>query len=681
MSQATVIKIKNSDSSISTGKFEPIDTSTSSSILEKGELAFTYRNGKLWIGPEAGKTQDPPLVLGGTAFTDLLDHAVNNDGTPNGGTLNASSAVVVDGNKKINEWLVDNLKLDANTLSSINTDGDIILNPNGVGSVVIDSDLEVTGSQTFTGNTNISSLKVSDLGVTNGVVFADATGELLDNTSFTFTPTGTVLTVDNIQVDGNAISTTTGNLELKPFSGSSVHYFADADFEETVGTNHNIVGVGSIEVGVIKPENSTDNLTLTLADNQSEGLRVIDDGASPLNYLTVSTSDTSPSVQVHQSLFVDTHTANRVAVVNSSGELVTNNNLKWDSDKLVVDSITLNGNTISAANNLILDPDSNGLVRIQSDQLKTTTSGENILEILDSSSDALFEVGKNGNVTIAGVLTVEGTGSSSMNGDLTVIGNTQLGDESSDDIDFVGEIVSDIIPRSTTQSIGTTAKPWNNANITNLNELTTVNAPIDPSTAEYQGIALNAGVLTINADLVVNGDTTTLQTTNSEIKDNLIALNRYADGNIPSNNGRDSGVVIQRGSAEDNALLFWDEQSDKMVFALLDIDADFAGGDITYSESDLGTVRASVFEGDLKASQIVDTNDDIVIDLDTGLPNALAYIDIAGGDTNTLVYQDATNSTNFVPTNDTDTSQSGTFLAQNSSGEPVWTSVIDGGTF
>jgi len=57
------------------------------------------------------------------------------------GTLTASKAVVVDGSSKIDVWNVDNITINGNTISSTDTNGNINLTPNGIGSVVIDTGL------------------------------------------------------------------------------------------------------------------------------------------------------------------------------------------------------------------------------------------------------------------------------------------------------------------------------------------------------------------------------------------------------------------------------------------------------------------------------------------------------------------------------------------------------------
>ena len=64
--------------------------------------------------------------------------------------------------------------------------------------------------------------------------------------------------------------------------------------------------------------------------------------------------------------------------------------------------------------------------------------------------------------------------------------------------------------------------------------------------------------LTVTGDFTVNGTTTTVATTNMVVKDNMIELNNGA-----TSNANDSGLVIERGSTGDNAIIHWDESADK----------------------------------------------------------------------------------------------------------------------
>ena len=64
--------------------------------------------------------------------------------------------------------------------------------------------------------------------------------------------------------------------------------------------------------------------------------------------------------------------------------------------------------------------------------------------------------------------------------------------------------------------------------------------------------------LTFTGNFTVNGTTTTVSTTNMVVEDNMIELNNGA-----GSNANDSGVVIERGSTGDNAIIMWDESADK----------------------------------------------------------------------------------------------------------------------
>ena len=64
--------------------------------------------------------------------------------------------------------------------------------------------------------------------------------------------------------------------------------------------------------------------------------------------------------------------------------------------------------------------------------------------------------------------------------------------------------------------------------------------------------------VTVGGNLTVNGTTTTIDTTNTVVKDSLLGLNNGA-----SSNSNDSGIIIERGSTGNDALLIWDESADK----------------------------------------------------------------------------------------------------------------------
>jgi hypothetical protein len=127
---ASIIRIKRSS------------VSGNPATLGAGELAYSALtdNGSnggdrlyIGIGAETSGNAVNHFVIGGKYFTDMLDH------TP--GTLTASSAIVLDASSKINNLNVGNLTLtgSTNTISSTDTNGNIVLTPNGTGKTVLNN--------------------------------------------------------------------------------------------------------------------------------------------------------------------------------------------------------------------------------------------------------------------------------------------------------------------------------------------------------------------------------------------------------------------------------------------------------------------------------------------------------------------------------------------------------------
>lgn len=122
---ASIIKIKRSG------------TSGAPSTLKLGEMAYSYLAGtegnggdRLYMGTggvDGSGNANEIEVIGGVYFTDKLDH------TP--GTLTASSAIIVDASSKIDVLNVDNVTLNGNTVSTTDTNGNLILSPNGTGAI------------------------------------------------------------------------------------------------------------------------------------------------------------------------------------------------------------------------------------------------------------------------------------------------------------------------------------------------------------------------------------------------------------------------------------------------------------------------------------------------------------------------------------------------------------------
>ena len=107
-------------------------TTSAPAILKTGELAYSYESvsagqgqagERLYVGvgaEDAGTgIASGVQTIGGKYFTDLLDHSH--------GVLTASSALITDSNSKLAQLKVDNLDLNGNTLSSSDTNGNIVI--------------------------------------------------------------------------------------------------------------------------------------------------------------------------------------------------------------------------------------------------------------------------------------------------------------------------------------------------------------------------------------------------------------------------------------------------------------------------------------------------------------------------------------------------------------------------
>lgn len=139
---------------MSTIKLKRSSTTGTPSNLGQGEVAYSYLSGtqnnggdRLYIGTgtETSGNAANLDVIGGKYFTDMLDHVT--------GTLTASSGLLVDSNKKINEFFVDDLKMDGSTISTTATNTDLTLDPNGTGKVQINSSATITGDLVVEGTT------------------------------------------------------------------------------------------------------------------------------------------------------------------------------------------------------------------------------------------------------------------------------------------------------------------------------------------------------------------------------------------------------------------------------------------------------------------------------------------------------------------------------------------------
>ena len=154
------------------------------------------------------------------------------------------------------------------------------------------------------------------------------------------------------------------------------------------------------------------------------------------------------------------------------------------------------------------------------------------------------------------------TGNQTNTGDLTVNGNTILGDAATDTVTVNADVASNLIPSAdSTYQLGDDTNYWSHG---------------------YMDAVTTTGNVIIGGDLTVSGTTTTVNTETILLADNQIVLNSNETG-TPSENG---GIEIERGT-ETNKTFVWDETVDKWTIGSETFVAATVEGDL------IGDVKAA----------------------------------------------------------------------------------------
>lgn len=379
---STVIKLKYSSTTN-----QPADD-----LLQLAEPAYSYASDKLFIGADNAGTIIPH-VIGGKFFTDMLDHTA--------GVLTASSAIIVDSSSKIDVLNVDNLTLDGNTLSSTDTNGNVVINPAGTGIISLHANTEITGTLAvsggidFNGQVTAASLNVEDLAA-NRVVLAGVNGEIQDSAEFTYAQGSGVididitgsLSVDNVDINGNDISTTdtNGNLTLTPNGTGLVVINKTTGLKIASGVDGTRPAAGTVGNGVIRYNETTNRFEGTVSGSWTGLGGVVDIDQD--TYITAEENSDEDKLRFY------TAGAER-ARVDNLGLTVTDGS-GTDGVNILADTITINGSTIqgtgtSLDGDIVLDPapaaGNNGGDVIVRGNLQvtgtTTTVNSTVVEIAD----------------------------------------------------------------------------------------------------------------------------------------------------------------------------------------------------------------------------------------------------------------------------------------------------------
>ena len=349
---ASIIRIKRSS-----GTNKP-------ATLAWGELGYVTGIGsyggvnqykdRVFLGDD-GTNANP---VGGYYYTSMMEHTPGNIPAASHNSRNQDRGVVAimapatnsglggAESLKVDQWNVDNLRIDANTISSTDTDGDIVLDPHGSGEVVIPDDtfltfgddknakieydengtdsVQVTGARwvwqtdlTVNGAANFDNVRIDD----NIISTVPGSGDTLylDPYPDGLSNEGTVIVKGNLQVDGTTttVNSTTSTLNDAIFHLGDVTSTRTVMAEHTSGTN--VITLDSV-VGI-----NTGDIIAHGSIPTNTSVSSYDSGTKVVTMSAASTAGISTTEQVTITHAYDSNTDRGISFAFNTSSGVSNN--------------------------------------------------------------------------------------------------------------------------------------------------------------------------------------------------------------------------------------------------------------------------------------------------------------------------------------------------------------------
>lgn len=411
---ATTIKIKRS-----TGTSAP-------SSLTAGELAYTGGAGaqggagsRLFVGNPADGNN---LVIGGKYFTDMLDHVH--------GTNTASSALIVDSNKKVNELLSGNIVVTGSSNTISTSSGTLTIAPTG--NLIITHggtiDLDAQANALTIIDNNAASLDIKE-GSTSYLKFVttNSSEKIVVGQDTTFADDVSLVSdaaVLNFGADSDVNLTHVADTGLL-LNSTSVFQFRDSAL--SIGSSADgqldINADTLLEITAPTVQFDTDGQVVSFGADGDVTLTHVADAALMLNSamgLRFRDSALSINSSTDGQLDIDADTeleiTSPIVDINASTSVNISNDLKLDSDSAVLGFGADNDVTLTHVADTALMLNSSMALRFRDSALSVSSPSDGTLAIAaDTEVDiTATTIDINGNADISGSLGVGSTTASTL---------------------------------------------------------------------------------------------------------------------------------------------------------------------------------------------------------------------------------------------------------------------------